>query len=462
MSQMTYNGVTLPYVNITKFDQRALYDPSETDWYCVEFDISANCTINSSYIQVNTGGSNATNPADITGLLTTLLLKSRKTLSVKFNGVELIPQKAGVTGTVDAQNGPKPQFCNIISMTDTTFLLLYGIKASYWVNAKVNANSPIISNQAGSPVLYNRWSETADIDTYNYTKRTREGKVLIRSDNKQGFVADQVRNQMAVVGVPENFLREDSNYVVDPSGLGLAYRVTDREVYKMPPKPAFTAEGEYTESAPKAGGPIRYGEVRVRLKGARTLPTTKVDPQTYLVQTAISVAVGKLTANCDGLKPYNIIDARVSVGLYDNWVEVYMKAMYELSEKEIAVTPAVSVANAIIAGVLGAPLTIAFPAFTGIGTKIKGPGAGPNGVGPGMTYTPGTDGEEVYTPPYLNRGSAGLLLQTAAYYDPSLADNELVAGAPITSNNPLTATRDGRVQLNHGLQPGRAGLTPEG
>src|SRR5690606_15107838 len=108
--------------------------------------------------------------------------------------------------------------------------------------------------------------EIIEIDDRNYSRRTREGKYRIRSDNFQGQIADQFRRDLAVVSIPNGFLRKSAKYTQTPDGLGLEYHIVDEEVYKPPPAPAFKAQGSYTEEVTR-GGVNRYCEVNVRLEG---------------------------------------------------------------------------------------------------------------------------------------------------------------------------------------------------
>ncbi len=138
MSLLSYNGVFLPYSTATQFDQRALRDESDTDWYLTEFNIKAQCVVNKNYLgllapDLAPGGVPVTdNAAAIMAAIRTRLMQHRRRLSFTFNGVELIPQpQQGVPGTVDAQNGPKPQSCQIVQLTNVTFLIVYHIIARY-------------------------------------------------------------------------------------------------------------------------------------------------------------------------------------------------------------------------------------------------------------------------------------------------------------------------------------------
>lgn len=435
MSVVTYNDITLPYAQITQFSQEALGDDKgDTDWCYTKFDITVQCVLNANYLALvapdlirGDGSLATTNASDIMAVIRSRLLQRRRAFSMTFNGAQLIPESAGgVPGTVDARNGPIPKSCDVRQLTNTTFLMTYNIVAHYWENNDVSQNNPIVKNKKGSQILYNRWSETVDFDHCQYTKRTRQGKFIIRSDNQEGNIADQVRQQMAIVGVPPGFLRESSHYTVSPDGLGIEYTIVDREVFKLPPAPAFESEGYYRESTTHAVGTIRSCECRVKLKG------DKFTDQSALITKAIGIASNKLFTRSKQLGGRNaiirILEASLEVNLYKNEVEyvaIYMMSATPERLAEIGEDP--------INGVAG---------FAGI-----------------KTDTPLSDG--VTTPPkYFGRGTASLLLKAAAYFDPNLLNQQLMPDTG-TAANTLVTRGYGAQQFGVGLEVGQAGNEKE-
>lgn len=434
MSSLNYSGITLPYCFVSDVDQRAVYDDADTDVICTEFDINVQATLNWNYLSIisptlwNGGNPLTQNPADAMNAIRAALLKPRQTLSLKFGGVELIPQITGNTGKTDSQNGPKPKSCRIVQMTDTTFLISYHITARYLENPTIGANGHTTHAQ-GSDVLSNRWSESVDIDDCNYTTRTRTGKFIIRTDNADGFIADQIRAQMAVVSIPQGFTRSGSQYTVSPDGMAIEYRIVDKEEFKMPPQPAFKASGSYTESLGRQAA-MKTVECEVSLKG------DKGTSQSKLVETAIAVCAAKVRLNTPmpqkrkggtlfggGPPPTSdkrqenvriLEEARCKIGLYENTVDCYIRIMAPVSENRFQ--------------------NLAFADID--------------------TFTPLSD-KVVYTPNYQLRGSASLLLQAAAYYDPTLAQ-KIGAGNSTYSVNPLRQVGDTSLQMP-GTQPGQGG-----
>ncbi len=429
MSLMKYGSgplaVTLPYVDTHEFRQETMYEESMTDWYCTRFSIEVSCVLHPDYLSLLvpdlvTAGAlpSGTTAAQLMKIVRARLLKPRLNLSFKFNGVEQIPQPVPGPGTVDAQNGPRPIYCNIVELNSTTFFLVYRIVAHYWenrVNRVVGTPMPgqVLTDEAtGNTVLYNRWTESVIIDHANYSKRVREGKFIIRSDNSEGLIADQVRQNMAVVGIPAGFLREEASYVQSPDGLGIQYRLVDKEVFKLPPAPAFRAMGSYTESTGKSGV-NRSGSCTIRLEGS------KITSQARLINVAVGVVATKLRTNGagfvnDATGSLGILQAfSLTVDMYENVVECTMKTLFNqgsTGRRQIR-----------LRGYAGIRLT-------------------------GQTVTPLSEQGETGQPGYALRGTASILLQAANYYDPS-------------RTNVVVDQSTG--QLNAGLPPGTAGTTLE-
>jgi hypothetical protein len=389
-SKLTYNGITLPFCDTQTFQQSAVREDSDTDWYMTRFDIVVNCVVSADFLALvapdllNNETPRTTNAAEIMGVVRSRLLQHRKGLSFTFNGVELLPKKADVQGTVDASNGPKPNFCNVIQMNTACFLVQFSITAHYWeFNEITPGGATIRTNKHGGEVLYHRWSEKVSIDPSNYTRRAREGRIVIRSDNVSSAQADAIRLKMCVLGVPRGWVRDSSDYTVTPDGLGLSYSVVDREVFRPPPWPAYEADGEYSESSTVMGA-VRYGQVRCRLRGYKWRPDMgglvgqDDTPQTQLLRTAVAICTGKLRHGSRfgrGILEYAV----VSIGLFDSWVEASMRAKF-IAEK-------------------GAVDTVVNPLITRM-SDLSFP------------YDP--------APEYPVYGGDGILLQAAGYYDPNL------------------------------------------
>ena len=435
MSIATYNSVQLPYAHITQFEQKVMYDEEgHTDWYVTQFDIRIQTVINVDYLASLApsllGNVSASNPAAVMVAIRKALLTPRKQLSLKFNGIELIPQisttSPGNTTTtiktsVDAQNGPQPQACTFHMMTNTTFLLTWHVIAKYWEH--LPNNLPNDANVAGNVVLYNRWMEAVDLDELQMTTRIRQGKIVIRSDNYKGIVADQARTAMATTGVPSGFLRQSSRYQVDPSGLALQYTIVDKEVFKMPPGPAYTATGMYREYFTHTGAQ-RHGMVDV------TLRASKLTSQATLISSAIRVASGKLflgaTSQANGAIGFNGIavleNFDVRCWMYENAVQVILQGRFKSQTDGI---DGVGISPTL-------PIVPGSDVYTSLVTR-PAPNSGTFVI---KNITP-------VVPAYAPYGTAGYLLQAAAYFDPSLSPSQEFLNT--TTGN-----------ISTGIQPGQA------
>lgn len=438
MSVVAYNGITLPYANTVSFSQDAVRDDSSTDRILTKFDIQVQCLLSADYMallapDLMVGGDNVTqNPADIMTVIRSRLLQDRRRLSFTFNGVELIPQpQDGVTRYIDAMNGPQPQTCSILSLTNSLFLLNYHIIAHYWESNEVDPDGPafgtdLVTNAPGNNVICNRWSETLEFDNCNFCTRNRDGKFKIRSDNVQGKVPRDIMSQMAVVGVPPNFLRKNSSYTISPDGLSLAYRVSDVQQYKMPPfsndQTPYEARGTYTESMGRMGI-NRRAFCTVFLKGG---PNTS---QAVMINLASAICYGKCKLALQGLIPPDgakVVNgapvlgepipesASVKVGMWENTVEVSLQYLLPACKKKIS--------------------NIAFLEATAAFVPFVDGAANPPPVYPVLDIMPDPGSQILPT-----------LLQAAAYYDPS------IVGAKIT---PTT----GNFAIPNAVMPGQGGV----
>ncbi len=425
MTVLAYNGVTLPYSNVVDFKQEAVYDDlGGVDRILTRFDIQAQALVNKEYLSFllpEVLQSANWTPADIVKVARIELLKPRRTLSVKFNGRELIPtpQRSNIgKGTTDARNGPLPQACVIIDMPNETFLIQYHIIAHYWEN--INADSqlqfevvdgqlrPKQINENAGPVLYNRWSESVHIDDRNFTVKSREGKFMIRSDNTGGITPDELRSATAVLSIAPNFVRQSAHYTISPDGLAIQYRIVDRQVYVMPPVPAFRARGQYSESSP-VGAEVRYAFCRVTLEGGPDVDRAKL----------LEAAVGMAGTNVVQTHIATIEYAESGVEMFENvaWCEI--KAQLNAFKKTKG---GISLTEFIARTPEEIPLTT--------------------------------------TPPVMDYGSiyGSILLQAAAYNDPSILKNSLIPG----TFNPLEGAFGPGVTANGVTDTGKKKVTNQG
>lgn len=414
---VTYNGVNLPYSMCNRFDQSAVADPSNTDLTMTRFEVEVLATCNWDYIQAMVPNEarqdNAApkNAAMVIAYVRAKLMARRERLRVRFNGFDLVPS----LGTVDSANGPVPQYCDIVQMDNDTFMVRYLVVAHY-VELNDPTNAVPRNRNTPSPVVFNRWKETVDIDDCNFTTKTREGSFRIRSDPANPTTPDQLRPSMAALSIPEGFLRKSSNYSLSEDGLTLHYRITDQEYWKQPPTPSFVADGYYRETGIRPGWVSSINECRTMLKGDNNTR------QSQLVNLAIAICASKLDmvgapiVTGDNKLQAVLVKFVIEVQHYRNVVDVIM--VVELRNNK---------------------------------TRVGGVAS----LDTRMTFVPFSDGVNVVLPSYLDYGTAGILLQAAAYYDPAAGNAALDAGNPFVAGPEIYVTPkgDGRF-INQGDQPG--------
>lgn len=369
MSLVNYNGVTLPYPFHTSFHEDFVYDSSNTDMMYHKFDITVQAVINTQFNDIlGDVASEAVDAADIMNKIRRKLREPRKRLIISCNGLEILPHGHSGQPTVDARNGPLPQAVNILQLTNETFLITFQIIAHYYV-------------ESGTPkIVSNRWTEEVAIDNNNYSTRTRRGTYVIRSDAEGGEEADTWRSIQAIVGVPDGFLRESSTYTLSRDGLSINYSITDKEVFLLPPAPAFTASGYYAETITKFGT-YRIGECSLSLTADKRVA------HGLLLQRCVEVVAAKVLINpITKARQYAYVDSfAIRQDLYSNSVSATLRARMGPSGNAGSATARV---------------------FTLPSIDFKALSVPPRGSEPGVT------------PPYRVRGTAGVFLRAANYYDP--------------------------------------------
>src|SRR3990167_10600766 len=132
MSLITYNSIILQFPLTTDFSFENVYDESNTDRMYRKLDMTVQAVINTDYKDTALSGIPAGQGDTAVAMMKYMVGKlevPRKSLSIKFNGVELIPDD-DVTPP-DAKNGPLPQTVKATLLTNTTFLITFRIVAHY-------------------------------------------------------------------------------------------------------------------------------------------------------------------------------------------------------------------------------------------------------------------------------------------------------------------------------------------
>jgi hypothetical protein len=301
-SLITYNNVSLGLTRTVKVEQKAEYDHSNTDVMFVgnRFNIRS--------VLTNIGGQS---PATTMASIRHMLLQPRKAFlyqATDNNGVvDLLRVDAGGDGqALDADNGPKPVSCDIIQVSEGTWIIDYVIDVA------------VQDCTASQLFASNRFETTHDIDAKGYSTITTLGKVFVRSDMRKS--PDALR-WVVTPPLPKGFKRK-SMYQIHEDGLSMLYRITDTEMYLAPPLNAVEATGRFTITAVPPGA-ILWAQCDVRLEGRKNMPKRQ------LMETAILIALRRLEAGGAARDPIKgkpwVEGGSVSEELYDNVVEVQLK-----------------------------------------------------------------------------------------------------------------------------------------
>jgi hypothetical protein len=322
------NAIELSYVNTKSIVDEPIYSDDGTEYLYTRRFVHVEAVVSSSLLPALAGESSTQTMARIKHLLE----QPRKQLWF-FVGRDLLFQSPGpqpLPGAVDSNGnplppviadakwGPFPRHCTINRIGGTES---YNI--DYAIETFVQ-ECPGQSPENPPPAyLSHRWRESISIDEKAYSRRTRTGKIVTRSDFYTN--PDAIRGVVTPRLLP-GFRRVTSEYVLQEDGLAMQYTFVDQEVYLMPPAPAFKAEGEYIESVQE--GAIRFGECRVRLEGSKT---DFLGGKARLLQLALLIVRNKLElAGVMKTGQYLFLkDGAIREDMYDNIVEVRYRGMMQ-------------------------------------------------------------------------------------------------------------------------------------
>lgn len=281
MTQLVYNNITLAAITTPQFSQEAVYDASHSDYLYTKYTIGVKAVFNPAFAP--SAGGSETPAQTMLRVKNCLMTQCQQLVFSMGNGTQLIKNPAdGVPE--DVKHGPFPLKCNIIEITEATFLVDYAVE-TYMTECCAGTTPPYISN---------RWSETDDIDENMYTKRTVKGRIIFRADQinskkfNNGPSADSYRGLVPppALALQPNFARISMNFMVPEDGLSLDYTIIDQELYCQPPEGATKFTGEHTVTTSK--GAVYSDVITATLYGNAT--TSK----SLLLARAAQLIVGRL------------------------------------------------------------------------------------------------------------------------------------------------------------------------
>ncbi len=254
-SIFSYGSYTLSRVRTKSFQHVPVYDPSGTDFLYTRFTLTVEGILAEGLAPLTTGE----RAAQALRRIEHDFLRPRQPLlysqdgkvilEVRGNNAEVVQQidpasMGTVTNTfigvdsvapaLDADNGPKPQYFNVILMTQKAITVEFSI-----VVCLIDCRDSTARKRGYTS---NRWSETETYDQSGMCQLTTRGLLICASDLKVN--PDQLRDIVAPV-IRNGYQRTSSTFTLSEDGLRLSYNFTDKEFYLGPPYPAKKASGQF-------------------------------------------------------------------------------------------------------------------------------------------------------------------------------------------------------------------------
>jgi hypothetical protein len=304
MATLTYNGIVLDTIQTTAFQQEAIYDPSHTDYLYTRVQIGVKAVFN----RGNQPATPGETPAQTMARVRKCLMTQNGVLLYQVGSDIIVQSPLNGTASEDVKHGPFPIRCNILELTEATFIVEYVVETY------------IIECCSGStvPYLSNRWEESDSINEDMFTKRTIKGRVIFRADKinskkfNNGQSADSYRGLIGPPALPlqPNFTRVSMDFVVQADGLALDYTIVDEEKYVQPPDDCTRFEADHTTTTTK--GAVYSDVITVKVHG------NALTSKSLLILRAAQIISGRL--DLAGNKA--IRSGAVKTSINENWIEI--------------------------------------------------------------------------------------------------------------------------------------------
>ncbi len=223
-----YNGIRLEIVHTKSMTRLPLMSDDGTELRAMKYVYELICMYNTqatSY-ESNSTQNNGVFPAATDVAIRYALLEPRKQLVIKADdsNVTVVLESPAPGYDLDADNGPKPLYCNVIQINPATWSVAWGIETTV-------IECPELSSST-SPITSTRFSQTQHTGDNHLTTITTKGITSFRTDQLDdlNLAADFFRNAV-IPGVPLNFRRMSVDVMVASPGNLLAWTVTDQEMF---------------------------------------------------------------------------------------------------------------------------------------------------------------------------------------------------------------------------------------
>lgn len=216
---VAYNGIQLSCSHIENFESETIYSEDGVDRLYNKITMTVRGLVNG---QINITGQNN---GDFMAYLRKNFSEPRRPLQVLMNGAFTI-NFPGTSGAVtDAKQGPFPRNVKIYKIEGASILVEFTVE--YYETICPDTDQYMLSN---------RYSQSVDIDTDNYTTITTTGNIVYNISKDPGRTADFYRHSAPMVSIIFNgFMRVSQRYTLSSDGTTLNYEIVDKETFQPPP-----------------------------------------------------------------------------------------------------------------------------------------------------------------------------------------------------------------------------------
>ena len=276
---LTYGCLSFEIERVYRFDSRAIYDESGTDYLynhvvigvqavlhpsaTVSNDITRVPRVGQGILGINQQGFGTTGRETLRDI-STIAMQPRQLLTVHLGGMLVLQSPLDKPGTgarfpCDAKGGPKPLSFRVIAVHGPGKTLVCTFEIETFLN---QFNSPV--SGVTPTLLSHRWTMSHDIDELSYTTRTISGTATYRKDYLAAhpqyaaeMFADDFR-QRIFHAVPNGYKRMSVRVSQSSDGTQIWYTITDVEQpYNFVAganSPVLKLQGEYGVGADWLGG----------------------------------------------------------------------------------------------------------------------------------------------------------------------------------------------------------------
>jgi len=129
-------------------------------------------------------------------------------------------------GPGDAKQGPTPKVVKVMEWTGATLMVEFVVEAWEYPCA-VDTGNPTYADA----IIYNRWTQTQDIDADGFSTMTSRGQLKVRTDIMP--MADNMRSiPLPIITIRLGFTRDSQKYEISADGSTLTWEVVDKEQYR--------------------------------------------------------------------------------------------------------------------------------------------------------------------------------------------------------------------------------------